>query len=215
MNIKLIVGLLFGSLFLTSCNSSSSEETANNLKEDTKLNVLLKIHAKDPEAVKKGCPKGSGNFSDLGSGPEVLDQSDGTPVKIMSKDSKTLQASHIRSASFGKQGTNRQIRLYEPEGPGDSDTCIYDVEFGVGPATDQNNKDFRIPFTAPIASYEFYVQIGKRSPILVKGAMLKMQPRLAGYEDYPDWWDLDIFLSLEDDNGGFEIPPTIYELIEP
>lgn len=193
---------LLGILFLTSCNSSSSEKT-------TKLNVFLQIHTKDPEAVKQKCGKGTGNFSDLGPGPKVLEDTDGTPVIFTNKDGKTLQTSYIDNADFGKEGTDRSIPSYASEGAGDSDTCIYWVEFAMGPIKDVNDDDLRIPFTEPIASNEFYVQIGKRSPIMVKGDMLELQPRLAGYEDYPDAYYLPIFLSPADDNGGFEIPRKI------
>lgn len=191
---------------MTSCGASSPEAT-------TKLNVFLKIHAYDPEAVNKKCVKGTGNFSDLGGGQEVLEVDDGTPVTISDMDGKVLQSFNINSTSFGKRGTDRWIPTYVSEGPGDSDTCIYEVSFGEGAARDNGERELRIPFTEPFSSNEFVLKIGQREPIMVKSDQFKLQPRIEGYEDYPDWWELNVFLSATESNGGFDIPPTILRFI--
>ncbi len=201
-----VSGTTLLAILVTSCGASSPETT-------TKLNVLLKIHAYDPAAVKKNCIKGTGNFTDLGGGPEVFQVDDGTPVTISDKDGNVLQSFHINGSWFGKQGTDRWIPTYSSEGPGDSDTCIFDVEFGDNGARDNNERDLRIAFSEPFSSNKFILKIGKREPISLTSDQFILQPRLEGYEDYPDWWYLDVFLSPSDNNGGFDIPPTILRSI--
>jgi hypothetical protein len=136
-------------------------------------------------------------------------------VTILNNNGKVLQSFYVNGSSWGKLGTNNWIPTYSSEGPGDSDTCIYDVEFGPGGDRDNRERDLSILFFEPFSSNKFVLKIGKREPITVTSDQFKLQPRLKGYEDYPDWWDLDIFLSPEDDNGGVEISPTIFRLVNP
>ncbi len=206
--------LLLGFPMLVSCGSPGTDAIGEATPEvKNRLNVLLYIHSYDPEAVKKKCNRGTGNFADLGSGPEISDMSDGTPVTILDSDGNVLQSFNVIGSAWGKQGTNAWIPTYSSDGPGDSDSCIYDVEFGEGGDRTNSERDLKIPFSEPFSSNEFVVKIGKREPFTVTSDQFKLQPRLEGYEEYPDWWELNVFLSPTDDNGGVEISPTIWRMI--
>ena len=206
--------LLLGFPMLVSCGSPGTDAIEDSIPEaKNRLNVFLKIHSYDPEAVKKKCNKGTGNFADLGGGPEVSDMTDGTPVTILDRDGRVLQSFNVNGASWGKQGTTDWIPTYSSDGPGDSDSCIYDVEFGEGGDRTNSERDLRIPFSEPFSSNQFVVKIGKRAAFTVTSDQFILQPRLEGYEEYPDWWELNIFLSPSDNNGGVEISPTIMRMI--